>query len=63
MSISNKSSIDDCEVCTLGKMTNVRNRDPDSRAKIPLEFMHADLAGPVTPQSDEGFRYALALTG
>ena len=62
MSISNKKKVSDCEVCTLGKMTNVRNRDPDPRAKAPLELVHADLAGPVTPESDEGYKYALALT-
>ena len=43
-------------------MTNVRSREPDAKAEVPLALVHADLAGPVTPESDEGFKYALALT-
>lgn len=62
MSISNKTKLGDCEVCILGKMTNVRNKDPDSKAKTPLELVHADLAGPITPESEEGFKYVLGLT-
>ena len=62
MSVRNKSGISGCEVCTLGKMTNVRSREPDAKAEVPLALVHADLAGPVTPESDEGFKYALALT-
>ena len=62
MSVRNKSGISGCEVCTLGKMTNVRSREPDAKAEIPLALVHADLAGPVTPESDKGFKYALALT-
>ena len=27
----------------------VRSRTPDSRAESPFEFVHCDLAGPVTP--------------
>ena len=62
MSVRNKSGISGCKVCTLGKMTNVRSREPDAKAEVPLALVHADLAGPVTPESDEGFKYALALT-
>ena len=57
-----KGKPQECEVCTLGKMINTRNRDPDARAEAPLELVHTDLAGPITPTSREGYSYALAFT-
>ncbi len=39
-----------CEVCIQGKMYQIRNREPDQRAKAPLEFVHCDLAGPIGPK-------------
>ena len=33
------------EVCTPGRFFQTRNRDPDVRAKTPLELVHTDLAG------------------
>ena len=61
MSISDMTKLD-CEVCTLGKMTNIRNKNPNSKAKAPLQLVHADLAGPITPESGEGFNYVLGIT-
>ena len=52
----------DCNVCIEGKMTQSRNRNPDSCASAPLELVHADLAGPIDPVSREGFRYLIAFT-
>jgi hypothetical protein len=52
----------DCEVCIKGKMTDGRNRDPRVRANKPLELVHTDLAGPITPASKEGFKYACSFT-
>ncbi len=51
-----------CEVCTRGKFTQTRNRKPDVRAKMPLELVHTDLAGPINPESREGYKYVLAFT-
>ena len=51
----------ECEVCTQGKMCEVRNRKPDTRAKGPLEFVHCDLAGPINPISRKGYKYALCF--
>ena len=48
----------DCDICTLGKMPEFRNRTPDSRAKVPFELVHTDLAGPIHPTSKEGHNYA-----
>ena len=58
MHISSKSDFD-CETCTLGKMTQYMNRAPDSKAENSLESIHCDIAGPVTPEAREGFRYAI----
>ena len=51
-----------CEVCTQGKFFQTRNRDPDVRAKTPLELVHTDLAGPIHPESRDGYRYAFSFT-
>ena len=50
------------ETCTLGKITEFRSRLPDEKAKLSLELVHCDLAGPVDPVSIDGYRYALSFT-
>lgn len=64
MSIKSKkaSKSMQCEVCVQGKFTQSRNRKPDVRAKSALELVHTDLAGPIDPESREGYRYALSFT-
>ena len=47
--------VDDKEMC------QHRSREPDQRAKGPLEFVHCDLAGPVEPAAKDGFKYALSF--
>jgi len=51
-----------CEVCTQGKFTQMRNRQPDTKAEKPLELVHTDLAGPMSTTSIEGHRYAQTFT-
>ena len=51
----------ECEVCTQGEMCQTRNREPDQRAKAPLEFVDCDLAGPIEPVAKDGFKYALSF--
>ena len=51
----------ECEVCTQGKMCQTKNREPDQRAKAPLEFVHCDLAGAIEPVAKDGFKYALSF--
>ncbi|KIA91165.1 hypothetical protein OA88_22630, partial [Flavobacterium sp. JRM] len=51
-----------CEVCTKGKFTQTRNREPDRKAKKPLELIHTDLAGPMPTPSKEGHRYVQSFT-
>ena len=63
MSIRGKASKSiTCEVCTQGKFTQSRNRKPDVRAKSALELVHTDLAGPIDPESKEGYRYVVSFT-
>ena len=52
----------ECEVCIQGKFTQTRNRDPDSKAKAPLELVHTDLAGPVPTESMDGYKYVQSFT-
>jgi len=51
-----------CEVCAQGTFTQTRNREPDRKAKKPLELVHTDLAGPMQTPSIEGHRYAQLFT-
>jgi len=62
MKVVGKSKPEGCDVCVLGKMTQGRSREPRSRSSVPLELVHTDLAGPVDPVSNEGFRYAQLFT-
>ena len=60
MSISDKKDFN-CETCVLGKQVQVISRKADPRSKAVLEFIHTDLCGPITPESKEGFRYAISF--
>lgn len=51
-----------CDVCLQGKMTNDRSKKPRVKSNVPLELVHTDLAGPITPASSEGFKYAMSFT-
>ena len=51
----------ECGTCVQGKMSQYQNREPDRRATAPLQLVHSDLAGPVTPVSKEGHKYALVF--
>ena len=58
MQITDKSLFQ-CDVCIEGKMTQFRNHKTDEKAKKPLELVHTDLAGPISPASKEGCKYAV----
>lgn len=51
-----------CDVCIQGKFVQTINRKPDARATEPLGLVHTDLAGPISPESREGFKYTLSFT-
>lgn len=52
----------ECEVCIQGKFVQSRNRDPDTRAKTPLELKHTNLAGPMHTESIDDHKYAISFT-
>ena len=51
----------ECVICSHGKMCQTRSRVSELRAKMPLEFVHCDLAGPIEPMAKGGFKYALCF--
>ena len=61
MKILDRSQVSNfrCEVCFKGKMTQFTEKAPDDRAKVPLQSIASDLAGPVTPEGREGFKYSM----
>ena len=59
MEINGRDQGLNCETCVLGKMVNLRNKQPDARAEKPLELVHLDLAGPIEPVALDGYRYSL----
>ena len=51
-----------CDICARGKQTHEQiNKKPDPRATSPLELVHSDLAGPVSPAAKGSFRWAICL--
>lgn len=52
----------DCNVCTEGKFINSRNRKTDTKAGEALELVHTDLAGPIEPTSQDGYKFAVLFT-
>ena len=50
-----------CETCILGKSVKDFNRTADERATKPMEFVHADLCGPINPPARDGFRYVIGF--
>ena len=61
MKITGKKTDLHCEPCIRGKQVQYFNRLPDEKAKSPMEFVHSDVAGPITPVAREGFRYAISF--
>ena len=61
MIIDDKVINPNCSVCTLGKMPQFISRTPDKRATKPLELVHTDLSGPITPTAKDGFKYAISF--
>ena len=51
----------ECGTCVQGKMSQYHNREPDRHATAPLQLIHSDLAGPNTPVSKEGHKYAMVF--
>ena len=45
----------------MGKQVQVISRKADPRSKAPLEFIHTDLCGPISPISKEGFRWVISF--
>jgi hypothetical protein len=53
---------DFCEPCTLGKMKKLPFTSQDEvRASRPLQIVHSDVGGPISPQSQDGYKYWLLI--
>ena len=61
MKISDKTHFH-CSSCVLGKQTVNRSSKQDPRADTPIEFVHSDVTGPITPVAKDGYRYAITFT-
>lgn len=51
-----------CDFCTKGKFSQTRSREPDIKAKKPLEVIHSDLADPMKTTSIVGYKYTQSFT-
>ena len=56
-----KSSMEVCDTCFEGKQTRQPHKQKRVRAKCPLQLIHSDPFGPVTPTSHDGKKYVLTL--
>ncbi|KAL4376447.1 hypothetical protein GQ457_02G008830 [Hibiscus cannabinus] len=51
-----------CEACVFGKQARTSfQKKAEYRAKHPLELIHTDLCGPITPESFSGKRYFISF--
>ena len=50
-----------CQTCHFGKMTHLPLRGGRERATKPLDLVHTDLAGPITPVSQQNRKYAICF--
>ncbi|MBW0535815.1 hypothetical protein O181_075530 [Austropuccinia psidii MF-1] len=57
LSLSDKS----CEVCNLNKIHRLPFKDDFEQANLPLDCVHIDLVGPISPPSISGYRYFLTI--
>ena len=60
MKITNKNKFQ-CTYCIEGKMTNKMNSNADPKATSPLQKVHTNLCGPITPASINGSKYAIVF--
>ena len=51
-----------CGTCAEGKMVEYRNHAAVTKVKAPLDLVHSDLAGPISPASIDGSKYAMIFT-
>lgn len=51
-----------CESCLLGKMTRQPFNKKGHRATKPLELVHTDVCGPISPTTWDGYNYFLTFT-
>jgi len=56
-----KSSKEMCQTCIEGKQTQQPHNQTRIRAKRPLQLVHSDLLGPVSPTSYDDKRYVLTF--
>lgn len=56
-----KSTMDLCRTCIEGKQTQQPHNRTRNRAKRPLQLIHSDLFGPVSPTSHDDKRYVLTF--
>ena len=60
MKIKGDKSNFDCDICLKTKLADKINKAPsENQPTKPLERVHADLAGPITPNAIDGFNYAI----
>ena len=56
--IDSNTSVGVCADCLKGKQTRYPSDEPHKRAKEPLELIHSDTTGAITPTSLGGAKYA-----
>ncbi|MBW0486814.1 hypothetical protein O181_026529 [Austropuccinia psidii MF-1] len=54
-------SNDSCKICTLNKIHQLPFKDNFEHADLPLDCVHVDLVGPISPPSISGFWYFLTI--
>lgn len=61
LNIGKDCSTSGCSVCTQGKQSSNPFNGTRTRAKRPLQLVHTDVCGPITPTSWSGERYYVSF--
>ena len=62
VNIDTDTSVGVCASCFKGKQTRHPSKEAQKRGKAPLELIHSDTTGQITPTSISGAKYAATFT-
>lgn len=60
--VSLSDDLDFCEDCARAKQTKAHMGGTRTRATKPLELVHSDVCGPITPTTYDGYKYFITFT-
>lgn len=57
----NQKNFPQCDACALGKLTRAPSTHSFHRSPAPLNLVHSDLIGPISPSTKSGYKYIVTF--